>query len=175
MNRRNALKIFATGAALALYTPALLLTGCWDAGSIASLVQTLGGASSSLAAILGNTALAATITNLTAQAVAAVGSWKPGTPTAEAIEAINLLEGAIGQITGISPTVALLITLALGTADAILALLPRPAVTGQVMVAMNKRQRVRLNNPPKKKAEFRTQWNGLIDGSADATLMAAKI
>ena len=175
MNRRNLIRAGATMAVLAVYAPAALLTGCWDSSDVARLMSTLGSACSSLATILGNSALAATITKLTSIAATAVANWKPGSPTAEAIEAINDLEGAISQIPGINPTVSMLILLALGTADAILALLPQSVRTGLVLAALNARKRVSINNPPTKVSTFKDYWNDLIATSADAALMQAKL
>src|ERR1017187_168253 len=107
---------------LATVVETMMISGC-GASTIATLVQTLGGAAGSLAAMLGNSALQAQITSATADAVAAVANWKTGTPAAMAIEAINVLEAAINLIPIGNPVISLLIQLVLGTADTLLGLL----------------------------------------------------
>ncbi len=134
-------------------------TGCTKS-QITSLLNTLGTYSASIATIEGDASAAATIKADTAAAVAAVNGCQSGGTAAQiAIQALNLLAADIDLIPGTSQY-ALLITLSIGTIDAILALIPAPAAAANV-ATVHRSRIVTLTNAPKTSAEFKAQWNAI--------------
>jgi hypothetical protein len=136
-------------------------------------VTTLGTAASSIAALEGNTALAAKLTTDTAAAAAAVKNWKQGTPAQNAIQALNLVIDDLDLICpagGPCGPYAALIALALGTAESIIALLNPTAQTYGTRAQVRK---VNLPYYPSTAKDFKTQWNGIC--STDPALASAAI
>jgi hypothetical protein len=104
-----------------LVMPAVWLTGCPSQNQYAALAQTLGATASSIAAIENNPALAAKITTDTAAAVAAIQAFKPGSNSQDVIQVINIVIDDINLVPNVGPY-APLVTLALGTAESLIAL-----------------------------------------------------
>ncbi len=158
-------------AGVVLILLALTATGCPEQNTIASLTDALGNAAANIATLEGNSTLAAKLKTDTAAAVTAVKNWKKGTPAQEAIEALNLVEDDLNLIPGTSQY-APLITLAIGTVESILALLPPPS--GGALSPHAARPHVQLSQPaPKNKSEFKAQWNSVI--ASHPNLAQAKI
>ena len=140
----------------------IVLTGCPSLNSTAALVTVLGNAASTIATLEGNTQLAATLRTDTAAASSAVLNWKKGTPSQNAIQALNLVEADLNLIPR-SSTYTPLVDLAIGTVESIIEIVQPGAAS---ITPQNKRvgvtHRVWLANPPKTDAQFRTAWNGII-------------
>ncbi len=88
-----------------------------------------------------------------------------------AIETLNILQADLSLIPMTSEYTAL-ITLALGTISALLALLP-PSATAAMRAPNPAVRSVQLANPPKTAAEFKKEWNGIC--AANPGLVKAKI
>jgi len=171
-SRRDFGKFTCVGAALLCTAPMMLLEAC-SKESIAALVQILGTAGASVASLLGDAAIAATLQTDTAAAVTEINAWKSGSPVQMAIEALNILarDYALIPALGGNPTVAALITLGIGTIDSILALLPQPMMLSK----SQSRKHVSLNNPPKTVKDFKKAFNTIVDNSDDPKFKALEL
>jgi hypothetical protein len=159
---------------LGMFPVTATTTGCTKT-QVVDLLNTLGNAGAAVAALEGNATVASTIRTDTAAAVTAVQNWQQEPSAAQtAIEALNLLATDLDLIPGTSQY-APLITLAIGTVDSLLALIPVPAATASVATAhsVSNHRSVSLVNPPKTAAQFKSQWNGII--KANPALAGAKI
>lgn len=138
--------------ALTLLATLPVLMGCPSQSQVAALTQVLGNDSAQIAALEGNTALAAQLKADTTAAVVAVDNWKKGTSSQMAMEAMNILVSDLNLIPNVGPY-APLITLAIGTAQSIIALLsPATPVAA----------RMKLAEPvPQTAKEFTRQWNAI--------------
>lgn len=142
-----------------LLLPVFLLAGCPAQATLASLTSILGTASASIAAIEGNSTLAATLKTDTAAAVDAIQNWKSGTPADNVISVLNIVESDLDLIPATGPYVPL-IDLAIGTVESIIALLPPP--TTQSVVQAKAKRVITLHGPiPSTKAQFKASWNAL--------------
>lgn len=158
MNRRTLLTKLI--AALLI----LPLIGCPAQSTIASLTNILGTSAANIASLEGNSTLASTLTTDTAAAVAAVQNWKSGTPSDEAVQALNIVANDLNLIPGVGPY-APLVDLAIATVESIIALLPAP--TAQLKVTYHPKRTVTLHGPiPGNAAQFKVQWNGLAPDAA---------
>jgi hypothetical protein len=147
--------------ALILLTTLPVLTGCPSQSQVAALTQVLGNDSAQIAALEGNTALAAQLKADTAAAVVAVNNWKKGTNSQMASEAMNILMSDLNLIPNVGPYAPLL-TLAIGTAQSILALLA-PATP----VA----PKAKLSGPvPTTAKEFQKEWNAIVKANPQIQL-----
>jgi hypothetical protein len=169
ITRREAIK------AVAVATAALSLgiaTGC-NKSTIAALVQELGVSTANLATLLGSAALSTEITSLTNVAVQDINNWQAGSTSQMAIQALNDLAAALGQIPILAadPTVEAVVTLALGTIAGLLALIPVPAQPPAALKAA--RQLPTISNPPQTKGEFRSRWNALVKSARDSRVRKA--
>ena len=158
---KTRLTAIAAGCLLAL--SAVILTGCPSQNTIASLVDVLGNASSSIAALQGNTQLAATLKTDTAAASSAVLNWKKGTPTQNVIQALNLVEADLNLIPG-TGQYAPLIDLAIGTVESIMEIVQPGSASVQGRVGVT--HRVYLKSPPKNADQFKKEWNALAPAQA---------
>jgi hypothetical protein len=133
--------------------------GCTSQQTIAELTATLGNAAASLASIENNPTLAAKLKADTATAVTQIQNWKSGTPTAEVIEALNLVEDDLNLIPGTSQYTPL-VDLAIGTVESIISLLPQ-APASATASAINARvsRRVVVKTGIKDKKAFIKAWN----------------
>jgi hypothetical protein len=136
-------------------------TGC-NQSTIAALVSTLGNAASTIAAVEGNATLAAQLKTDTAAAVTAVTNWKSGTPSQDAVQAIQIVIDDLNLIcspNGPAPCrpYAPLVALALGTAESIILIL-HPATTA--FGVKGDVQKTNLGYYPTDSKTFKTQWNG---------------
>jgi len=137
----------------------LPILGCPTQSTIAALTNVLGTASANIASLEGNNTLAQTLRTDTAAAVAAVQAWKSGTPSDEAVLALNIVANDLNLIPAVGPYVPL-IDLAIATVESILALLPAPAATPRV-VYVHKRT-ITLHGPiPANAGQFSAEWNSL--------------
>lgn len=149
---------------------ALTLIGCPAQNTIASLVAILGNSTATIATLEGNDALAQKLRTDTAAAVVAVTNWKSGTPAQEAIQALNLVEDDLNLLPMLGPY-GPLIDLAIGTTEAILALLPQSATAP---AARTTHRTVHLNQPaPKSARQYKAQFNAIV--ASNPALAAAKI
>jgi hypothetical protein len=152
----------------------LPLTACSQT-QIADLTNTLGTSAANIAKLEGNSTLSTKMLADTAAAVAAIDSWKSGSPATEAIEALNLVEDDLNLIPGTSQYAAL-VDLCIGTVESILALLPQTSTTTTAPTAAAAnvaRRHVALANPPKTAKQFRQQWDAIV--KANPALAAAKL
>jgi hypothetical protein len=158
--------IRVTAAAIVL---SLALTGCVTQNQIAALTQILGTAAASVAQIQGNPDLSAKLTVDTAAAVKAVTEWKSGTNAELAIEALKLVQDDLYLFPQVQPYAAL-VTLAIGTVQSILILLPAQP-TGVATPSFA------INLPPaphaKDAKDFKNQWNAIV--AQNPALAPAKI
>ena len=158
MKKRPAIAVLLVATILTIGITA----ACVSQSTLATLVSVLGNATSSIAAIEGNTALATQIKADTAAASSAVLNWKKGTPAQEAIQALNIVMDDLNLIPATGPYVAL-IDLGIGTVVAILELLPQP--TSALKNSSVHRRQVsavkitRWENPGK---EFKERWNKIV-------------
>jgi hypothetical protein len=160
-SKEHAMKRTAVLASLAL---ALVVTAC-NQNTLATLVTTLGNASASIAALEGNTALAATLKADTAAATTAVLNWKSGTPTQNVIQALNLVEADLNLIPSISQYAAL-VDLAIGTVESIIEIVqPGASSIDSVNTRPGVTHRVYLANAPKNAAQFKAAWQAKIDAN----------
>lgn len=151
---------------------ALTLIGCPAQNTIASLIAILGNSTATIAALEGNDALAQKLRTDTAAAVVAVTNWKSGTPAQEAIQALNLVEDDLNLLPMLGPY-GPLIDLAIGTTEAILALLPQ-SVTAPAARTASPRRAVHLNqSAPKSARQYKAQFNAIV--ASNPALSAAKI
>jgi hypothetical protein len=149
------------------------LTGCSTGGpskaTLAGLAQTLGNALANLATILGKTDIAAEVTKYTAQLVADINNWVPGSTTQDIILVIADLEDAINLIP-VTPEIQGLIELALGTIQGILAFFPSPTVAAAVQ-ARTKAPAVHLAQVPKNSSAFKHAWNPQVPARLSGALI----
>lgn len=159
MERREFLKSAVAVSALSMFT--LTETGC-SQSQLAQLTQVLGTDATNLATALGQSTLATQIQQSTSAAVTAINNWKKGTPAQDVIAALGIVEANLNLIPMAGPYTGL-IDLALGTLQAILALLPAPTAMTVSHIRM-----VRLGHPaPKTAKEFKKQWNAIVDAKSD--------
>lgn len=169
MNRRTFL---ATGTAVA-FTPFFLSTQGCGASTIAELVQVLGNSASQIAALEGNTSLASKLLTDTGAAVTAIDNWKTGSPTAEVIEVLNIVMDDLSLFPITGPYVPL-IDLAIGTVEAILALLPASSGISAAAVKPHVQHRtVTLTNPPKTASQYKKQFNAIV--AANPAIKVSKL
>ena len=147
-------KLGAIALALLVLLATLPSSGC-SKSTVVELVSVLGSATSNIANLEGNPALAAQLKADTAAAVSAISNWQSGSPATVAIEALNILAADLSLIPGTS-AYAPLIDLAIGTIDSILALIPSSAVS------VHASRSVHLQNAPKTKSQFKVQWDGIV-------------
>jgi hypothetical protein len=165
--RRNFLKAATAALAIVSVAPAVLLEGCTSQATIASLINTLGGAAEQLATVENNPTLAAKLQTDVAAASAAVLNWKKGSAGTMVVEALNLVEDDLNLFPFAGPYVPL-IDLAIGTIEAILAEL---GLTSAPAAAAKPRRSVVLSyKAPKNSKAFTAKWNAL----APPTLQLAK-
>ena len=173
LNRRNFIKLSTTGTAVAVLTPATLLTtGCNDQSIIATLLAEASTAWSALASFLGKS-LPASITQAFAQAVAAVKGWVPGTPAQDVVEVLQDAITAIntyastGVLTGVwaAATQVILGLLVNIIEDIDPASVPPSAAVTQTMLARTAappvaQKHFRAGQIPAStlKAQFEAQW-----------------
>lgn len=147
-------------AALSLSIVTLPTLGCPSQSTIATLTQTLGTAAANIATLEGNATLGAKLTTDTASAVSAVTNWKSGSPATEAIEALSLVEDDLNLIPAASQY-TLLIDLAIGTVQSLLAMLPQS--TTAAAVRHTARRSIVITQPsPKTAKDFKKQWDEII-------------
>jgi hypothetical protein len=136
--------------------------GCSDQATIASLLQTVGTAVSSLEAIEGNTTLASQLQKDFTTASQDVLAWQPGTASQDVIQALNLVESDLNLLP-VSAEDSALVDLAVGTIDAILtditAKTPATVTNGAVTALKVAAPHAQLSNPPKNSKAFRKAWN----------------
>lgn len=156
INRRTFL---TTAAAVAVISALpLSLSGC-STTDIAALVQTLGNSASQIAALEGNTSLAAKLLTDTGAAVTAIDSWKSGSVATEVIEALNIVEDDL-SLFPITSQYAPLIDLAIATAESIIALLPASATPN---VSATHHRHVSLGYaPPKTAKDYKKRYNAIL-------------
>lgn len=155
LTRRDLFIGSAAVGATALIFPT---TGCSSA-TIADLVQTLGNSASQIAALEGNTSLASKLLTDTGAAVTAIDSWKTGTPSAEVIEGLNIVEDDL-QLFPITDQYLPLIDLAIATAESVIALLP-PSTTNAV--SAKPRRHVQLGYAaPKTRKDYVKKYNAIV-------------
>ena len=128
--------------------------------SSADLVQTLGNSASQIAALEGNSTLAAKLLTDTGAAVTAIDAWKSGTPSTEVIEVLNIVEDDL-QLFPITDQYAPLIDLAIATAEALISLLP-PSVASTTFSAKQHRH-VQLGYvAPKTRKDYVRRYNAIV-------------
>jgi len=151
-------------AVVLLIIPVMLLTqvACTSQSTIAALVSTLGTATASIAALEGNTALAAKVKADTADAAAAVLAWKSGTPSQMVIEALNIVADDLNLIPYVTPYVAL-IDIGIATIESIITIVasksPAPASAVNAKRATVRRQVKLAVKTPKTRNQFVKLWN----------------
>jgi hypothetical protein len=145
----------------ALTAACAALIGCTK-NSLADWANTIGTETAAIVTELGNTSLAAQLTQATASIVAAINAWKPGTPATVAIQAINLFQGLIALVPATTAYEGL-IRICVGAADALLALLPSSAaVASSQAMARDGRVATMAIHPPvqvRDEADFVAQFN----------------
>lgn len=157
MNRRDFLT--TASAAAVVSTLPLSLTGC-NQNTIAELVQVLGNSASQIAALEGNTSLAAKLLTDTGAAVTAIDNWKTGSPTQMVIEVLNIVEDDLNLFPIAGPYIPL-IDLAIATVESIIALLPAPSAP--VAMSAKPRRHVQLGYaPPKTAKEYKKRYNAIV-------------
>jgi hypothetical protein len=149
--------------AVALVATFIFLAGCPSQSQLAALTQVLGSAAASIATLEGNPTLAVKLTTDTAAAVKAVQNWKPGTPTQDVVQVLNIVMDDLNLFPQVGPY-APLIVLAIGTVVSIIEIL-QPAPTGGAVVS-----KVHLVNAPKTAKEFKAQWNSLCAAHPEAKI-----
>jgi hypothetical protein len=177
MNRRKFLQqTIAATAVLSLY-----LAGCGKltTTTAAALAQVLGSATAELATLLGNTALASQIDTATTKLVGLINTWVTGSTTANIIAAINDLMVLIQSVEPLSPEITGLVTLALGTIQAILALFPpttSPSIVAPGVRAANLSS-IGITHVARNEQTFRQQWNMVLApiAAANPKFQAAKL
>lgn len=142
-----------------LLIPVLGVATACSSASIADLTNVLGTQAANIAKLEGNPALSAKLITDTAAAVAAIDSWKSGSPATEAIEALNLVAADLNLLP-VNPKYAPLVDLAIGTVESILAILPSSGTNAHVL------RHAPLSNPPKTAKEFKARWNALAPDAA---------
>jgi hypothetical protein len=137
----------------------LALIGCPSQSTLASLTNILGTSAAQIASLEGNPDLAAKLTSSTAAAVTAINTWKPGTPSQDAVQAINIVIANLNLFpqTG---QYAPLILLSLTTAEAILDILQPQAATPAARTAHQ------IIMAPTMAKEFKARWNAIAPNSA---------
>lgn len=170
MNRRQFL-VGSTAVAGVSLLP-ISLAGC-SQDQLADLVNTLGTAAANLADLEGNTALANKLQVDVAAAANNVRNWKKGSAVDMAIEAMNLVEDDLYLIP-IANQYAPLITLTIGTVEAILSMLPHP-VAPPATQARRHRRAVQLAHPaPVTAKDFKKQWNAICVANPTLTPVIIK-
>lgn len=151
----------------------LAMVGCDTQSTIATLVNTLGMAVSTLESIEGNAALSAQIQKDTQAASSAVLNWKTGTASQDVIAALNLVEDDL-YLLPVSGSQVALIDLAIGTTEAIISEVSGSSSTAQT-VAPRARTNRRTVYPVKVKdaKDFKSRWNTLV--AVDPKLAPAAI
>lgn len=155
----------------------LVTTGCPAQQTASALIKIVGSAVGSVVAIEGNTAAAQKIQADSKLAGDIVAAWVPGTPSQQALEALNLLAQDLTLIAPISPTVQALLDLASVTLQEVIQIVesqqgpnpPPQPLTAHAQVHKN----VTGQTPAKDKAEFKKKWNAII--ANDSSLVSAKI
>jgi hypothetical protein len=141
---------------------ALCMAACIQSG-VAALVTTLGNASSGIAALEGNSTLAATLQTDTAAVSTAVLNWKQGSPTQNVIQALNLVEADLDLIPS-TDKYAPLVDLAIGTVESIMEIVQPNSTAVQARAGIT--HRVYLKSPPKSAGQFKKEWNSLAPAEA---------
>lgn len=149
----------ATPLIAVLVITALLSVPACSKDTIAALVNTLGNAAASVAALEGNSVLADALTRDTAAAVRAINGWEKGSPAQEAIQALNLVVADLNLFPQTAPYQPLIV-LAVTTAEAIIAILS-PSSNRERRMAEAK-----FSDAPKNAAQFRSRWNAIALSNA---------
>ena len=166
-------RLILASLALALVAPILMLTGCPAQNTTADIVTALGNAVSTIATLEGNTALSAKITTDTARVSANVLNWKPGTPTQDVIESLNLLEADLDLVPSVGPYVPL-IDFAIGTVESLMEKIqPGSSTPNGLTQRLGVSRRVYLAKPPKDAATFTKSWNAIV--AQNPALAGAKL
>jgi hypothetical protein len=105
-----------TAASLVL---CLAMIGCISQSTIGALTGTFGGAMAAVAAVEGNSALAQKITSDTAVAVAAIDNFKPGTPSQDTVQVINIVIADLNLLP-LSGNEGALVAIALAAAEGVI-------------------------------------------------------
>lgn len=154
------IKQFGITAMVAVMCSSLIVTtvGCSQQKTAASLIGTVGVAVATLETIEGNTANLSQIQAAFAAAQNAVANWKTGTPVADVVQALNILQQNINLLP-VNAKDAALISLAIATVDQIIVLFPgaTPAVTARFAV-----EKASFKTLPKNSKNFKQQWNAII-------------
>jgi len=145
----------------ALLILSLGVMGCSAQKDLAALTAAFGAASASVAGIEGNSALAQKITTDTAAAVAAIDSYKPGTPTQDVVQIINIVIADLNLLP-LSGNEGALVALALATAEAVITALEGSGAVSSAAVAHTKAVPAGTSAATTTKA-FKKQWNATID------------
>jgi hypothetical protein len=172
MNSRIRKSVLCVVALASFFLP----TGCGlQQNQYAQLAGDIGTQVSSIVALTGDTATATKITQDTAAAVAAIKSFKKGTPVENTVQVINILIADLNLIPAVGPY-GPLIDLALGTIEYVINDLTQhdtatpasgvasPQATARATVT--KPRAVYLTNTPKNRSEFRKQWNAIVDANS---------
>jgi len=172
-SRRDFGKFLGVGAAVATLAPLTLLEAC-SKESIASLVQILGTAGASVADLFDDSSIAAMLVKDTDAAVKEILAWQNGSPVQMAIEALNILarDYALIPVFGGNATIAALVTLGIGTIDAILSMLIQHVST---FVRPMARRHESLQNPPRTVKEFKRAFNAIVDSDPDPKYKALEL
>ena len=176
MNRRSVTKRIGFIAVCMLVSAGMMvpLAGCPSQTTLAALTATLGNAGASIATIEGNAALAQKLQTDTTAAVSAVQNWKPGTPSQNAVQALQLVEtdlNLISQIPG-AQQYAPLISLALSTTISIIQIVD----PGSVPAAVARAQvgGVTTSGAPKNAKDFKARWYAICASNAALTNVTIK-
>jgi hypothetical protein len=138
---------------------------CPSQNTIAALIKVVGTACSSIATLDGNTAAAQAILDYSNDASNAVQAWQKGSPSKDAVEALNILSGFINS-TFQGSKYLILANIAIAAINQILSQLPASA-------GVPSKWTVDMSNPPKNADEFKAQWNAII--ATHPELAAAQI
>lgn len=150
-------------------------TGCNTQQTAAQIIAVVGTSVASLETLEGADAtLVAKIQADTATASQQVLNWKAGTPSADVIATLNLVEDDL-NLFPISPTDQALVNLAIGTVEEIIILINPAPVAAPNALSINAahRRSVPAVTGVKSKGDYKVRWNAII--SDNAKLSAAKI
>jgi hypothetical protein len=141
-----------------------MLAGCTSQTTISELTGVFGEAAAAFAAVEGDNATSKQISTDTALAVAQINAWKPGTPSQNAVQAINLLIADINLIPKLSQQDQAYADIVLAAAGSVITFLEAnsPSATGAkvyfTLLAPNNYTGPKINNAK----DFKKQWNALV-------------
>ena len=170
MNRRMFLQLSGTGAAVAVLTPATLLTGC--AFSVTGTLNVVITAVQGILKYVGNTQpWAVELSNALAALQSAEASWQSGGTTAIIIDALNTLEAVCAAIP-FTAVYSPLIDLIVSGAEAVISYFAPQTmrfIKPRATIQNNPHKgRVALKGPsflhPTYAGAFRNQWNDTATG-----------